>query len=561
LATENWIACQFFVPSAGESDNSRCSLNCKFENWEEGATTAATYAPTTFETSICPTEWTIAKDCVELTNPACAECMDSVHDAIFAYTDTVSCDDYEQQICIGYEMCGCQTCEIPLSNLYSCIQGSSCPALDCTSSSSSTNAPSNSAITTVTASPTSRQNIVTNAPTTYTLPPTIKTSNDPCESYLNEASDCISNNNPECLDCLQDVENAITTTVTCGYFQQLICTGIETCGCNACQMQLEAVYSCVHESTCGIDFWDCSSAVSTDSPVEPGLGSTSPNENPTGAPESLSPPSYNNNTIQPPNGTTSDPTSSMEESSENTDGKGRLRNSGIFVGVLGGILLICIVIPVFIKAWRANKPLLQVVEAPTPGESEEEECRNGSSVETFPPPKLSELTGPSSFSVATSCAVLPTVFDTSNPTFLNIPTYNDQLSTTPTPLTEVETGALQPCSLLTLDSGGNDVAHLHNATPRASHAAALTSTVASHNTTFVPTYKDQARTVLAASANIPSTGEPSPSPRNSNILDRSGNGYDLTTDGEPDIPFAEVEEVDAESSVFVRRRSPRPLEP
>jgi hypothetical protein len=205
------------------------------------------------DTSLCPNELAIARDCIAVTNPACADCMDSVQDAIFTYTDTVSCDDYEQQICNGYETCACQTCEVPLSNLYTCIQGYSCPTLDCTSTSGTyypTDAPSPAAIT-ITASPTSNPIALTNAPITYTQYPTtgIDSSNDSCESLLNEVSDCIANNNAECLDCLLDVENSITTTVTCDYYQQQICTGINTCGCEACQMQLEAVYSCVHAST------------------------------------------------------------------------------------------------------------------------------------------------------------------------------------------------------------------------------------------------------------------------------------------------------------------------
>jgi hypothetical protein len=279
-----------------------------------------------------------------------------------------------------------------------------------------------------------------------------------------------------------------------------------------------------------------------------------PHENPTGAPESPDTPSHNNNT-QTPNGSTADPTSSSEELTENSDGKDRLRNSGIFLGVLGGIVVICIAVPVSIKAWRTEKPPVQIVNAGTPDQSEED-GQDGSFVETFPPPPLSELTGPSNFSVATSSAISPALTDTLDPNPHHIPTCNDQVSSSPTPLTEVETGAPSPCSLLTLDSGGHNSAQPNNDF----HDAALPLPSPSHNATFLPSYKDQARTVLAFS-NVPSPNAPSPSRRNSNSLNRSGNENDQTADDEDDIPFAVAVEVDTESTVSVPRHGSRQLEP
>jgi hypothetical protein len=190
-----------------------------------------TATPSTPKPTECSAEFDAANQCLSTySNSSCVDCMNSILEGL--PDAAMTCTFFKEQICAGISMCGCTACQDELEESSSCSASYACGLLDCTA----TAPPS-----TLTPEPT--------APSTTPEP------TDVCIAESETANLCISSlsTGEACANCINNVfEGLPDGEMTCRFFKEQICSGISTCGCTACQDELEESSSCIVNYDCGL---------------------------------------------------------------------------------------------------------------------------------------------------------------------------------------------------------------------------------------------------------------------------------------------------------------------
>jgi hypothetical protein len=148
---------------------------------------------------------------------SCDECIKSVFEGL---QSNFSCATYEDQMCSGFDTCGCTTCQYQLELAYSCVVQDDCDPLDC-------------------------ENSFSPAPTSA------------CSAAFDEFDLCDTSLSSgfSCAECIGNLYNELPDNPTCLSYEDQMCSGIATCGCTECQEELKAAYGCLVQDAC--DPLDC----------------------------------------------------------------------------------------------------------------------------------------------------------------------------------------------------------------------------------------------------------------------------------------------------------------
>jgi hypothetical protein len=146
-------------------------------------------------------------------------CLIETEDILFEENNgSVTCSEYNAEICPSFATCGCESCQLDFSEYYNnCVSTTTACTFDCESIPSPTLAP-------------------TLAPTQQPI----------CSEELAVVNACLENMD-SCVTCVNDAYDAIfenADTVSCDVFEAGICPAIKTdCGCEECSDLLEEVSS------------------------------------------------------------------------------------------------------------------------------------------------------------------------------------------------------------------------------------------------------------------------------------------------------------------------------
>jgi hypothetical protein len=173
------------------------------------------------QTEECSVEVDAAVQCIDRTSSgqACLDCLTSVNEGL---PEEYTCTMYMDVMCSGIETCGCSPCEGELETYFSCSAKEVCGLLTCGGDPDE--------------------------------PPSTSEPADDCNAQTNTVNQCVSSmsSGQACADCMNSVFAGLPTgEMTCTFYQDQICSGIDSCGCTACQDELEDLSSCGVSYQCG----------------------------------------------------------------------------------------------------------------------------------------------------------------------------------------------------------------------------------------------------------------------------------------------------------------------